>query len=209
MKKIRILILLSAVLILAGCGNGGSGASSDTAVSSETSSQDTSAQTADQSQAAEPQQGENTSAQAEISKEQALETALKDAEVSSDQAYNIKIETDGDNSIPIYDIEFETDYGDYDYEIAIHGGKIVGADYEVEEEWVRQQNGQAVTTEEAKNIVADKVSGVSADEIQIQEESEDGEKRYEGRLQYDSIVYEFEMDAATGIIFDWNADLRM
>ena len=68
MKKIRILILLSAVLILAGCGNGGSAASSDTAVSSETSSQDTSAQTADQSQAAEPHEGENTSAQAEISK---------------------------------------------------------------------------------------------------------------------------------------------
>ena len=32
-----------------------------------------------------------------------------------------------DNGIPIYDIEFETDYGDYDFEVAIADGRIVGA----------------------------------------------------------------------------------
>ena len=58
--------------------------------------------------------------------------ALENAGVPAGDAYNIKNETDGDNGIPLYDIEFETDYGDYDFSVAIHGGRIVGADYEVD-----------------------------------------------------------------------------
>ena len=40
------------------------------------------------------------------------------------------------------------------------------------------------------------------------EESDDGRGRFEGELYHDGIKYEFEFDPKTGIIFDWNADLR-
>ena len=70
----------------------------------------------------------------EISREEALAIALDNADVPEGDAYNIKNETDSDNGIPIYDIEFETDYGDYDFEVAMADGRIVGADYEVDEE---------------------------------------------------------------------------
>ena len=70
----------------------------------------------------------------EISREDALAIALDNAGVAEDDAYNIKNERDGDSGIPIYDIEFETDYGDYDFEVAMADGRIVGADYEVDEE---------------------------------------------------------------------------
>ena len=72
----------------------------------------------------------------EISREEALAIALDNADVPEGDAYNIKNETDSDSGIPIYDIEFETDYGDYDFEVAMADGRIVGADYEVDEEWL-------------------------------------------------------------------------
>ena len=144
----------------------------------------------------------------EISREEALAIALDNAGVPEGDAYNIKNETDRDHGIPIYDIEFETEYGDYDFEIAIDGGRIVGADYEVDEEWLDALGGSQVSLEEAAAIAAGKVPGSSAADVTIWEESGDGRGRYEGELSFDSMKFEFEIDPQTGIIFDWNADLR-
>ena len=147
-------------------------------------------------------------ASGEISREEALAIALDNAGVPEGDAYNIKNETDGDNGIPIYDIEFETEYGDYDFEIAIRAISELGADYEVDEEWLDALGGNPVSLEEATEIVAGKVPGSSAADVTIWEESEDGRGRYEGELFFDGMKFEFEIDPQTGIIFDWNADLR-
>ena len=56
--------------------------------------------------------------------------------------------------------------------------------------------------------MAGKAGGASAEEVQIWQESDDGQARFEGELYWDGMKYEFEMDAQTGIIFDWNADMR-
>lgn len=144
----------------------------------------------------------------ETSREEALAIALNNAGVPEADAYNIKNERDGDNGIPIYDIEFETNYGDYDFQVAIADGRIVGADYEVDEEWLDTLGGDPVSREEAAAIVAGKVSGSSSADVDIWEESGDGRGRYEGELFFDGMKYEFEIDPQTGIIFDWNADLR-
>ena len=101
-----------------------------------------------------------------------------------------------------------TDYGDYDFEVAIADGRIVGADYEVDEEWLDALGGSPVTAEEAASIVAGKIPGASAADVDIWEESGDGRGRYEGELFLDGMKYEFEIDPQTGRIFDWNADLR-
>ena len=144
----------------------------------------------------------------EISREEALAIALENAGVPEGDAYHIKNETDSDNGIPLYDIEFETDYGDYDFEVAMADGRIVGADYEVDEEWLDALGGSPVTAEEAASIVAGKIPGASAADVNICEESGDGRGRYEGELFLDGMKYEFEIDPQTGRIFDWNADLR-
>ena len=144
----------------------------------------------------------------EISREEALAIALANAGVPEGDAYNVKNETDSDNGIPLYDIEFETDYGDYDFEVAMADGRIVGADYEVDEEWLDALGGSPVTAEEAASIVAGKIPGASAADVDIWEESGDGRGRYEGELFLDGMKYEFEIDPQTGRIFDWNADLR-
>ena len=144
----------------------------------------------------------------EISREEALAIALDNAGVPEDDAYNIKNEKDSDNGIPLYDIEFETDYGDYDFEVAIADGRIVGGDYEVDEEWLDTLGGSPVTVEGAAVIVAGKVPGADAADVSVREESEDGRDRYEGELFFEDMKYEFEIDPQTGKIFDWNADLR-
>ena len=144
----------------------------------------------------------------EISREEALAIALENAGVLEGDAYNVKNETDSDNGIPLYDIEFETDYGDYDFEVAMADGRIVGADYEVDEEWLDALGGSPITAEEAASIVAGKIPGASAADVDIWEESGDGRGRYEEELFLDGMKYEFEIDPQTGRIFDWNADLR-
>lgn len=130
------------------------------------------------------------------------------AGVSANQAYNVKIDRDRDAAIPVYDVEFETDYGDYDFEIDMHSGDIVGSDYEVKDEWARRQDRHPVSMDEAKDIVLSKVPGASPQDVQIWRESDDGAPRYEGRLFTGTMYYEFEIDPDTGIILDWNADKR-
>ena len=127
---------------------------------------------------------------------------------SGKRRYNVKAERDRENGIPIFRVEFETDYGDYAFEISVSDGRIVGADYEVDEEWLDRLGGAPVTPEEAKNIVRSKVPGSEAGDVRIRKEGGDGRGRFEGELFYAGMKYEFEMDPNTGIIFDWNADLR-
>lgn len=144
--------------------------------------------------------------QAGTDRDGALAIALENAGVDEQDIYNVKVEQDGDNGIPIYDIEFETDYGDYDFEVAIADGRIVGADYEVDEEWLDTLGGSPVDQDGVRQLVAAKVPGASAQDVQVWEEG--GNSRYEGELYHDSMKYEFEVDPRTGRIFDWVADWR-
>ena len=143
-----------------------------------------------------------------VDQEAALALAFENASVPQGDAYHVQIKQDTEGGIPVYKIEFETQYGDYDFEVSIADGRIVGADYEVDEEWLDTLGGSPVTLEEAKDLVAAKVPGADGSQVSIRQEAEDGRGRYEGRLYHDEIQYEFEMDPKTGIIFDWNADLR-
>lgn len=155
------------------------------------------------------QPGQSAPASGEISGDEALAIALDNASVPEPNAYNVKVERDGDNGIPIWDIEFETEYGDYDFEVAISGGRIVGADYEVDEEWLdrlSRHGGGPLSAGQAQDIVA--VKAPDASSFLIREEHSDGRLCYEGEAYGDDIKYEFELDAATGVIYDWNADLR-
>ena len=196
MKQIFSFGLTAALLLacLTGCG----GQAGDTAPGGTAPS---GGQTPPASSAPETPAGE-------ISREEALAIALENAGVLEGDAYNVKNETDSDNGIPIYDIEFETGYGDYDFEVAMADGRIVGADYEVDEEWLDALGGSPITAEEAASIVAGKIPGASAADVDIWEESGDGRGRYEGELFLDGMKYEFEIDPQTGRIIDWNADLR-
>ena len=214
-KRVLIGVLAAACLCcLSGCviqlpaqnQTGSSPASQSSNTPSEnTSNPDNSAPSAS---ASASNSGDAASSGQEISRDQAFSIALENAGVSQSDAYNVKVERDGDNGIPIYDIEFETQYGDFDYEVAIADGSIVGSDYEVQEEWAYRQPENPVSEDQVKSLVQQKVPGAPADDIHVWQEQEDGRPRYEGSLSYNNIYYEFEVDSQTGVILDWNADLR-
>lgn len=218
MKRAFPLSLAAAALLaaLAGCGqtppaspagaSSGGPASSwgqDGGARSDVSAAPSGGQTAAAS-ASSGGQGEESG----IGEQEALAIALDNAGVPSSDASHVKIERDRDNGIPLYDIEFETGYGDYDFQVAMDGGAIVGADYEVDEEHLAALPENPISLEQAAALVQEKVPGSSASDVRLWEEGDDGRPRYEGELLYGSIKYEFEIDPRTGRIFDWNADLR-
>lgn len=229
MKQRVMTVLMTAILLaaLAGCGQQEELRETQRQLEQTQQQLEQLQQQLDQATAQQPSsepsasEGEQTAQQPEESAQQptqqeqagtdrdgALAIALENAGVDEQDIYNVKVEQDGDNGIPIYDIEFETDYGDYDFEVAVADGRIVGADYEVDEEWLDTLGGSPVDQEGVRQLVAAKVPGASAQDVQVREEGGDGRGRYEGELYHDSMKYEFEVDPRTGRIFDWAADWR-
>ena len=229
MKQRVMTVLMTAILLaaLAGCGQQEELRETQRQLEQTQQQLEQLQQQLDQATAQQPasepsaSEGEQTAQQPEESAQQptqqeqagtdrdgALAIALENAGVDEQDIYNVKVEQDVDNGIPIYDIEFETDYGDYDFEVAVADGRIVGADYEVDEEWLDTLGGSPVDQDGVRQLVAAKVPGASAQDVQVREEGGDGRGRYEGELYHDSMKYEFEVDPRTGRIFDWAADWR-
>lgn len=226
MKQRVMTVLMTAILLaaLAGCGQQEELRETQRQLEQTQQQLEQLQQQLDQATAQQPasepsaSEGEQTAQQptqqeqAGTDRDGALAIALENAGVDEQDIYNVKVEQDGDNGIPIYDIEFETDYGDYDFEVAIADGRIVGADYEVDEEWLDTLGGSPVDQDGVRQLVAAKVPGASAQDVQVWEEGGnsrgDGRGRYEGELYHDSMKYEFEVDPRTGRIFDWAADWR-
>ena len=82
----------------------------------------------------------------------------------------------------------------------------MGADYGVDGEWLDTLGGSPVDRDGVRKLVAAKVPGASAQDVQVWEEG--GNSRYEGELYPDSMKYEFEVDPRMGRIFDWAAAWR-
>lgn len=56
-------------------------------------------------------------------------------------------------------------------------------------------------------IILDRVPGATEDNIvELERDYDDGYMQYEGSLIYDGVEYEFEIDAETGNILDWEID---
>lgn len=135
--------------------------------------------------------------------DEAIAIACTDAGVSQRELFDTKQQREEESGIAVHKIEFETAYGDYDYAIAVEDGRIIDADYEVDEEWLDRLGGTPLDMNEAASRVAAKI-GADTEDIRIWQEEDDGRIRYEGEAFHDGVKAEFEMDAETGIIFDWD-----
>lgn len=64
-----------------------------------------------------------------------------------------------------------------------------------------------ITEEEAKQIALDQVPGATASDIlSFKSDYENGRLQYEGKIHFDKNEYEFEIDAYTGNITEWDID---
>lgn len=67
-------------------------------------------------------------------------------------------------------------------------------------------DGSVISEETAKAAVLERVPGASADQIRMKLEEDDGRQEYEGSLIFDGIEYEFQLDAYSGAIIEWEAE---
>ena len=63
-----------------------------------------------------------------------------------------------------------------------------------------------ITASQAKQIVIERVPGATEEIIKIELDEDDGRFEYEGSLIYDTMKYEFEIDAYSGTVIEWEAD---
>ena len=162
----------------------------------------------DDASAADAQQ--STASSGAIDEAQARSIALEHAGVAESDAKFYRVERDSDDGRAVYEVEFYSGNTEYDYEISAETGEILSYDSDIEG-WAAQSGnaeGSAVTLEQARALVAERIPGVSADSVQIEQDREDGRTVYEGEVYYDRTEYEFEIDASTGSFIKWSVDYR-
>ena len=143
---------------------------------------------------------------AAVTLEQAKAIALKDAGFTESQVTIVRAWQDYDDGRLEYEIEFYKDNVEYDYEIDAATGKILSRDYDAEG-YAPAQTGNAMSMDKAKQLVLNQVPGATVNNIvQFKLDYDDGRQMYEGKLFYNGLEYEFEMDAVTGMFYEWEID---
>ena len=151
-----------------------------------------------------------TTIKAMISEEEAKQIALAHAGLPADQVTFIKSGTDREDGHVRYDVEFYTnDKKEYDYEIDPYTGEILEYDYDAEY-YVQSSDTtdtKTITEDEAKKIALDKVPGATSEHIrEFKTDYDNGKLKYEGKIYYNQKEYEFEIDAHSSTILEWDEE---
>lgn len=143
-----------------------------------------------------------------LTSEEAKAAALKHAGLSSEQVTFIKTELDYDHKIQIYEIEFYSDDKEYDYEIDAYTGEIIAYDFDAEDIIPSANNNSKMITEKkAKELALSQVPGATENDIyEFEVDKDDGHTEYEGKILYNDMEYEFEIDAYSGAFRSWEAE---
>ena len=147
-------------------------------------------------------------------KEAALQTALADAGVNEADASRIRVTMDRDDGMLVYEVRFDAAEVEYDYEIDAESGRIVSTDVERWDDDDRDDRNRtananvAVSRDEAVKTALGKVSGATEKDVRIELDCDDGRYKYEGDIIYNGIEYDFEIDADSGRILEWEEDRR-
>lgn len=168
----------------------------------------------DQAAADQDQAVQQPAATEDEQKEAALQTALKDAGVNEADASRIRVTMDRDDGMLVYEVRFDAAEVEYDYEIDAESGRIVSTDVERWDDDDRDDRNRtananvAVSRDEAVKTALGKVSGATEKDVRIELDYDDGRYRYEGDIIYNGIEYDFEIDADSGRILEWEEDRR-
>lgn len=157
---------------------------------------------------AKTQSGQTTTdTSGEIDEATAKQTALDDAGLTADQVTFVKVEREQDDGVTKYEVEFyaKDTYTEYDYEINAQTGTILAMDADAEN-YAPQTSSTVVSEDTVKKTVLAKVPGASESDLKMRLETDDGRQQYEGTIIYDEMKYEFEVDAYSGAIREWDAE---
>ncbi len=144
-----------------------------------------------------------------VTEEQAKAIALEHAGVAQADVTFHRVKQDRENGRAVYEVEFYAGNAEYDYEIDAETGEILSFDSDIEG-WTLESSGTtaAVTQEQARDMVLERIPGATASDVYMERDREDGRDVYEGEAYYDRTEYEFEIDASTGTFIKWSVDYR-
>lgn len=169
-----------------------------------------SAAAADASEAAAAADGTSASAAASgpVTEEQAKSIALSQAGLTEDQVAAMRTETHTRRGQSVFEVEFRgSDGSEYSCDISASDGSVISYDYDA------RGNAPTVNTEagmlseeQIRAAVLERVPGASADSIRLELDEDDSRLIYEGELFYDNTEYEFQIDAYSGAVLEWESD---
>lgn len=158
----------------------------------------------------------------DIGEEAAKKIALEHAGIAEADASYLWVGRDYDDGRHEYEVEFFSGIKEYDYDIDAVDGTILSFDSETEYAGKKAEKGTVsanqtpaaasqtpgaeISLEQAKKIALAKVPGANDSHIRIEKDRDDGLVTYEGKVVYNGVEYEFEINAADGTVLDWEID---
>lgn len=145
----------------------------------------------------------------DIGADKAKSVALSHAGVAESDTVFIYANLDYEHGRRVYDVEFFSGTKEYDYEIDAATGDILSYDFDVE--WYTPRNvsagnsGNYIGEAKVKEIVQQR-AGVNGTFRELKMDYDDGWVVYEGEMRDGWTEYEFEIDAVTGNIIEWDVD---
>ena len=141
-----------------------------------------------------------------IGKARAKEIALDHAGLTYSDVSFVRVELDWDDGRPEYEVEFYAGGKEYDYDIDARTGDIRSYDFDAE--YYAPSSGQngLIGESKAKAIVRDRAGSDSGTFREFKLDWDDGRATYEGEYRVGWTEYEFEIDAATGTLLEWDVD---
>ena len=241
MKKLSLAAIIVTVSIsLAGCTNSETASNgnktntkyttqnsteSNVQNSSESSTENNNVNNAQNNTVNNPQDNNTNNAQnnivnntGNISLDKAKEIALSHAGLSADQVTFVQANMDFDDGIQKYDIKFYCNGQEYDYEINSSNGQIIQFDYDMEYNYIPNNNTTNyqsnvnttanISVERAKEIALSH-AGLASNQVTFQRielDFDNGIQKYEIEFYYNYREYSYEIDANTGNILSYEQD---
>ena len=140
-----------------------------------------------------------------ITLDEAKDIALKHAGFTASQVTFTNSRLDRDDGRQIYEIEFYADRTEYDYEIDAVSGKILSFE---KDDHGSSSGGTVITLDEAKDIAL-KHAGFTASQVTFTKsklDRDDGRQVYEIEFYVGRTEYDYEIDAVSGKIIEFDID---
>ncbi len=151
--------------------------------------------------------------QSYIGEDEARTKALAHAGLSSSDVQFIKTELDIDDGKCYYDVEFYSGNTEYDYEIDAYDGTILKFDADVEDFTIPTDDSSTAYLGDAKaKVIALQHANLTEGDVtftKVKLDRDDGRMIYDVEFYGSSGEYEYEIDAFSGAILEWDWDRKL
>ena len=145
-----------------------------------------------------------------IGESKAKELALKHAGLSSKEVSFLQLKLDWDDGRAVYEVEFYSGNREYDYEIDAVTGAVVDFDSDIEDYTIPSGSAGLIGKDRAKELAL-KHAGLSIKKVsfvRVELDRDDGRAVYEVEFYSGNREYDYEIDAVTGAVVDFDSDIE-